>query len=153
MERKSGDIYVEDVYESAAEIGDEFQKLIDNLGSDSVKFLMPKVIRVLEHLEMLAILKEDFDTKIDSLKENILELENDKRERALSLTKFQTEMESIEENWRKDNLQLTQTVNQLRKQNLKLSNTLIDNEKSLSQSLTGLTLLTQLTIDLVLTYF
>ena len=87
---------------------------------------------------MLAILKEDFDSKLDTLKQNLLELENDKRERALNQNKYELEMESIEENWRKDNLQLTQSVNQLRHQNLKLSNTLIDNEKSLSQSLTGL---------------
>lgn len=138
MDRKSGDIEVEDVYDLAAEIGDEFQKLIDNLGSDSVKCLMPKVIRVLEHLEVMCVVKEDFQSQMDLMKQNIFDLENDKRLRATNLNKYQLEMESIDEHWRKENLHLTQCVNQLRHQNLKLSNSLLENEKTLSQSLTGL---------------
>ena len=138
MDRKSGDIEVEDVYDLAAEIGDQFQKLIDSLGSDSVKHLMPKVIRVLEHLEVMCILKEDFQTQMDVMKQSIFDLENDKRFRAHNQNKYELEMENLEEHWRKENLHLTQCVTQLRHQNLKLSNSLLEHEKSLSQSLTGL---------------
>jgi hypothetical protein len=145
MDRKCGDIDVEDVYDLAAEIGDEFQKVITGHGSELVKHLMPKVIRVLEHLEMITILKEDFDSKTDTLKHTIFELENDKRERALNLNKYELEMESIEENWRKENLQLTQCVSQLQHQNLRLSNRLVDSQQTLSQSLTGLT---RISVDL-----
>ncbi|XP_054166709.1 RILP-like protein homolog [Oppia nitens] len=148
MDRKSGDIEVEDVYDLAAEIGDQFQKVIDNCGSDSIKHLMPKVIRVLEHLEMMAIVKEDYDSKLDQLKHSIFELENDKRVKAVSLNKYELEMESIEENWRKENLHLTQCVSQLRQQNLKLSNRLIDSQQTLSQSLTDLQKRGQQEIDL-----
>ncbi|CAG2116874.1 unnamed protein product, partial [Medioppia subpectinata] len=147
MDRKSGDIDVEDVYDLAAEIGDEFQKVIVSGGSDSVKHLMPKVIRVLEHLEMITILKEDFDSKLDSLKHSVFELESERRERALRLDKYELEMESIEDNWRKENLQLTQSVSQLRHQNLKLSNRLLDSQQTLSQSLTDLQKRGQMEID------
>jgi hypothetical protein len=133
MDRKSGDIEVEDVYELAAEIGDEFQKLIDSLGSDSVKYLMPKVIRVLEHLEVLSLRKEDFESELDSLKLNLYELEHQKCERQELHNKYQLEMELIDENWRKENLQLTQCLNQLRQQNFKL----IDKENTFSESLSG----------------
>jgi hypothetical protein len=133
MDRKSGDIEVEDVYELAAEIGDEFQKLIDSLGSDSVKYLMPKVIRVLEHLEVLSLRKEDFESELDSLKLNLCELEHQKSERQELHNKYQLEMELIDENWRKENLQLTQCLNELRQQNFKL----IDKENTFSESLTG----------------
>ncbi|CAG2112771.1 unnamed protein product [Medioppia subpectinata] len=147
MDRKSGDIDVEDVYDLAAEIGDEFQKVIVSGGSDSVKHLMPKVIRVLEHLEMITILKEDFDSKLDSLKHSVFELESERRDRALRLDKYELEMESIEDNWRKENLQLTQSVSQLRHQNLKLSNRLLDSQQTLSQSLTDLQKRGQMEID------
>ncbi|CAG2162820.1 unnamed protein product [Oppiella nova] len=147
MDRKCGDIEVEDVYDLAAEIGDEFQKVITGHGSELVKHLMPKVIRVLEHLEMITILKEDFDSKTDTLKHTIFELENDKRERALNLNKYELEMESIEENWRKENLQLTQCVSQLQHQNLRLSNRLVDSQQTLSQSLTDLQKRGQMEID------
>lgn len=147
MDRKCGDIEVEHVYDLAAEIGDEFQKMIDNLGSDVVKSLMPKVIKVLEHLEMLSIRKDDVESQLDSLKLSIYELEHQKGLSAQNQCKYEYEMEIIDENWRKENLHLTECVNQLRNQNIKLTNSLIDKEKTLSQSLTDLQMKGQLEID------
>ena len=45
---------VVDVYDQAAIIGKEFECIIDNFGADAVTSLMPKVIRILEQLEILA---------------------------------------------------------------------------------------------------
>uniref|UniRef100_A0A8R1EFC8 RH1 domain-containing protein n=1 Tax=Caenorhabditis japonica TaxID=281687 RepID=A0A8R1EFC8_CAEJA len=45
---------VVDVYDLAASIGNDFEKLIDNYGNECVRGIMPKVISALETLEALA---------------------------------------------------------------------------------------------------
>ena len=41
------------VYDIAADIGKEFERLIDKFGPDVIRTLMPKVVTTLEHLEAL----------------------------------------------------------------------------------------------------
>lgn len=74
-------VTVVDVYDQAAGIGKEFEKLIESYGVDSVTDLMPKVIKALEQLETLAGKYERENTEIAELRFTIDKLENEKIER------------------------------------------------------------------------
>ena len=54
MACSSSTMTVVDVYDAAASIGKEFERIIDSYGAEAVTELMPKVISVLEQLEILA---------------------------------------------------------------------------------------------------
>lgn len=138
MERKCGQISVEDVYSLASQIGDDFQRLIDSFGTEPISSLMPKVIRVLEHLEMLTLQKDSMDNEVDCLKLSIYQLEHDKHEKAQHQNKFEMELEQIEDNWRKENLHLTQLVDRLTRDNMRLTHSLADKENTIVQSLHGI---------------
>lgn len=81
-------ISVTDVYEQAAGIAHEFDKLIHNYGSDSVSELMPRVIRSLEQLENLASRYERDIEEINQLRYKVEKLEAEKAEKAQERAKF-----------------------------------------------------------------
>nr|CAD7448993.1 unnamed protein product [Timema bartmani] len=89
MEEFESEVSVVDVYDIASEIGKEFEKIIDNYGTDSVTSLMPKVINALEHLEVLATKNERENTTVHELKSRIAQLENDKIEKAEDRQRFE----------------------------------------------------------------
>lgn len=59
---------VVDVYDAAALIGKEFERIIDAFGAECVTELMPKVISVLEQLEELASSNQKENAEISELK-------------------------------------------------------------------------------------
>ncbi|KAJ8886571.1 hypothetical protein PR048_012783 [Dryococelus australis] len=83
------EVSVVDVYDIASEIGKEFEKIIDSYGSDSVTYLMPKVINALEHLELLATKNERENTTVEELRARITQLENEKIEKAEDRHRFE----------------------------------------------------------------
>lgn len=83
------DVSVVDVYDIASEIGKECEKLIDLYGVESVTNLMPKVIHALELLENLATKNERENTTVQELRAKILQLENDKVEKAECRQRFE----------------------------------------------------------------
>lgn len=136
MESSSGKIALEDVYDLASEIGSEFDKIINQCGNDAVAKLMPKVIRILEHLEVLTLHKDDADNELDKLKMRIHQLEHEKMEKAESQMKYELEVEQVEESWRTENMELGELVEKLKAENIKLSTSLVNKEDS--QSLLGI---------------
>lgn len=64
----AADITTADVYEDASLIGQDIEKIIDRFGHDAVMDLMPKVIRVLEKLEVVVGEKEKDKLEIAELK-------------------------------------------------------------------------------------
>ena len=71
------------VYNIAADIGKDFERIIDKFGPDVLTTLMPKVINALEHLEKLTQRYEDLELQqensqvvVDELKTNIRILES-----------------------------------------------------------------------------
>ncbi|OWF36909.1 RILP-like protein-like [Mizuhopecten yessoensis] len=74
-------ISVVDVYDQAAGIGKEFEKLIEGYGVEAVTDLMPKVIKSLEQLETLAARYEKETNEISDLKFLIEKLEVEKNEK------------------------------------------------------------------------
>ena len=57
-----------DVYEQASVIGQDIERIIDLFGHESVLDLMPKVIKVLEYLEILVREREKENLEIAELK-------------------------------------------------------------------------------------
>ena len=69
---------VVDVYDVAASIGKEFERIIDSYGPEAVTELMPKVINVLEQLEILASSNQKENAEISELRIDIERLTAEK---------------------------------------------------------------------------
>ena len=80
---------VVDVYDQAAIIGKEFECIIDNFGADAVTSLMPKVIRILEQLEILASRNEKENQELNDLRFAVERLQHDKLEKAEERMKYE----------------------------------------------------------------
>ena len=83
------DVSVTDVYDQAAGIGKEFEKLIEAYGVESVTDLMPKVIRALEQLEALASKYEKESCEISDLRYAIDKLESEKADKVQERARFE----------------------------------------------------------------
>ena len=81
-------ISVTDVYDQAAGIAHEFDKLIHNYGNDAVTELMPRVIKSLEQLENLASRYEKDVEEINQLRFKVEKLEAEKVDKAQERAKF-----------------------------------------------------------------
>ncbi|MCP9259533.1 RILP (Rab7-Interacting Lysosomal Protein) [Dirofilaria immitis] len=95
-------ITVVDVYDLAASIGKDFERIIDEFGNDSVRQIMPKVISALETLESFANHNEKENEEILMLKKTVERLENEKQVKQQDRIKFELELEAVEENYRKE---------------------------------------------------
>ncbi|GLV36799.1 Rab interacting lysosomal protein like [Carabus blaptoides fortunei] len=115
-----GEVSVVDVYDIASEIGKECEKIIDQFGAEAVTSLMPKVINALELLENLATKNERENTQMQELRAKILQLENDKIEKAEYRQRFEKELEAIEEQWRLESRELVSVVSKLQDENRRL---------------------------------
>ena len=87
--RQRIDYTLADVYDDAAIIGSELEKIITNYGTDVIKDLMPKVISVLELLEDLTIRNDKENDEINELKMRINGLEAEKTQRINEREKFE----------------------------------------------------------------
>ncbi|VDK72129.1 unnamed protein product [Onchocerca ochengi] len=114
-------ITVVDVYDLAASIGKDFERIIDEFGNDSVRQIMPKVISALETLESLANHNEKENEEILMLKKAVERLENEKQMKQQDRIKFELELEAIEENYRKEIDDLWSMVKNLQLENKHLS--------------------------------
>lgn len=89
------EVTVTDVYDQAAGIGKEFEKLIENFGVGSVTDLMPKVIRALEQLEALASKYEKESSEINDLKYAVNKLEAEKADKNVEKMRFEDVSQNI----------------------------------------------------------
>lgn len=64
----ASDLTTADVYEEASLIGQDIEKIIERFGHEAVTDLMPKIIRVLERLELVVAEKEKDKLEIAELK-------------------------------------------------------------------------------------
>jgi hypothetical protein len=83
------DYSLADIYEDAAVIGSELEKIINNYGPDVLKDLMPKVINVLELLESLTIKNEQENDELNELRMRVSCLEAEKTQRTNEKEKFE----------------------------------------------------------------
>lgn len=123
-----------DVYDDAAIIGSELEKIITNYGADVIKDLMPKVIQVLELLEDLTLRNEKENDEIGELRTRIAGLEAEKTQRINEREKFEKELEEIEEKWKLESLKLIDMVNKLKDENKRLNELLAQNNSNQMQN-------------------
>ncbi|PIC38503.1 hypothetical protein B9Z55_010498 [Caenorhabditis nigoni] len=114
---------VVDVYDLAASIGNDFEKLIDNYGNECVRGIMPKVISALETLEAMAAGNDRENEEIMRLSKAVERLEQEKHQRNQQHLKFEEELEQVEKTYRKDIDDLQQMVKNLVNENRNLSTT------------------------------
>lgn len=88
LEKNVADLTVMDVYDIAAVVGQEFERIIDQYGCEALSRLMPKVVRVLEILEVMVSRSsigpetEELRLELDRLRlERLDRLEKEKRHR------------------------------------------------------------------------
>lgn len=149
-------VTVDLVYDLASQIGDQFKKLIENNGAEANEPLIPCVVRVLEHLEVLVMQRDAYRARLDELTVQMEDLQREQREKAQRHIKFQSEMEDADECWRKENHKLTQLIQCLEKENSRLLDLLhsqgdecLPGEVSHSSTLTY-TILLQMTVFVTL---
>jgi cell division protein FtsB len=71
-------------------------------GTDILRDLVPKVIRILEFLEMQAMKNERETNQLFEMQKQIGRLESEKNETRELRDKFDRELELIEEQWRRE---------------------------------------------------
>lgn len=84
LEKNPADLTVMDVYDIAAAVGHEFERIIDQYGCEALSRLMPKVVRVLEILEVMVSRHSIGGPEADELR---LELDKLRLERTERLEK------------------------------------------------------------------
>uniref|UniRef100_A0A803XXZ4 RILP-like protein 1 n=1 Tax=Meleagris gallopavo TaxID=9103 RepID=A0A803XXZ4_MELGA len=100
LEKNAAELTVMDVYDIASAVGQEFERVIDQHGCEAIARLMPKVVRVLEILEVL-------------VSRNHINPEMEER-------KHQKELELVEDVWRGEAQDLLTQIAQLQEENKQL---------------------------------
>ena len=129
----AGQYNLTDIYEFAAVIGGELEKIINQHGADILKDLMPKVIQVLEVLEHLTIRNEKENDELSELRFRCSCLEVEKAQRSNERERFEKEVEEIEEKWKQETLKLIAMVNKLKEENKRLNES-IDHTTTFKQN-------------------
>ncbi|VDD89849.1 unnamed protein product [Enterobius vermicularis] len=127
-------ITVVDVYDLAASVGKDFEKLIEQFGDESVRQIMPKVISALETLEALANKNERENDEILTLRQTVERLEHEKHAKNQDRLKFEMELEAVEENYRKEIDDLWKMVKSLQAENRQLSSSVKENASNILSS-------------------
>ncbi|CAF4108007.1 unnamed protein product [Rotaria socialis] len=109
-----------DVYDEAALIGKDFERIIEAYGAETIRDLVPKVIHILELLELQAAKNEKETDQLMEMKSRIERLEMEKNETRELREKFDRELELIEEQWRKEADNLMGLVSKLEDENRRL---------------------------------
>lgn len=104
LEKNVADLTVMDVYDIAAVVGQEFERIIDQYGCEALARLMPKVVRVLEILEVLVSRNsispetEELRLELDKLRlERLDRLEREKKHKKVKRKKRHTATLSVVE--------------------------------------------------------
>ncbi|XP_052872732.1 RILP-like protein homolog [Anopheles cruzii] len=111
---------VVDVYDLALDIGKEFEVIIDANGANTVSGLITKVVNALELMESLTCQNESENSAIQELQERIALLEAEKEQKAASRSRYEKELEAIEDQWRSEAKELFKVIDKLHEENRKL---------------------------------
>ncbi|CAF0869095.1 unnamed protein product [Adineta ricciae] len=120
LRQEYANLTVLDVYDEAALIGKDFERIIEAYGTETIRDLVPKVIRILELLELQAAKNEKETDQLMEMKTRIERLEIEKSETREIREKFDQELEVIEEQWRKEADNLMALVSKLEDENRRL---------------------------------
>ncbi|KAF0872072.1 RIPL1 protein, partial [Crocuta crocuta] len=113
------ELTVMDVYDIASLVGHEFERVIDQHGCEAIARLMPKVVRVLEILEVL-VSRHHVAPELDELRLELDRLRLERMDRIEKERKHQKELELVEDVWRGEAQDLLSQIAQLQEENKQL---------------------------------
>ncbi|KAM9857755.1 RILP-like protein 1 isoform 1-T2 [Aulostomus maculatus] len=119
LDRPAAELTVMDVYDIAAVLGQEFERIIDRFGCESLVGVVPKVVRVLEFLEKL-VSHGAAGQEAEELRRELDKLRQERSDRYEQERKHQEELEQVEDVWRGEVQDLLSQITQLQAQNKKL---------------------------------
>ncbi|XP_063050831.1 RILP-like protein 1 isoform X2 [Engraulis encrasicolus] len=123
LEKNPADLTIMDVYDIAAVMGQEFERIIDQYGCESLTRIMPKVVRVLEILEVL-VGRNNMSAETEELRMELERLRLERRDRLEREKRHQKELELVEDVWRGESQELLSQIAELQAQNKSLSSSL-----------------------------
>ncbi|KAM8828258.1 RILP-like protein 1 isoform 7-T7 [Spinachia spinachia] len=119
LEKNVADLTVMDVYDIAAAVGQEFERIIDRHGCDAPSRLMPKVVRVLEILEVM-VSRGRGSAETEELRLELDALRLERMERLEKEKKHRKELELVEDVWRGEAQDLLTQIALLQEENKSL---------------------------------
>uniref|UniRef100_A0A8C3TDT0 RILP-like protein 1 n=1 Tax=Chelydra serpentina TaxID=8475 RepID=A0A8C3TDT0_CHESE len=119
LEKNVAELTVMDVYDIASLVGQEFERVIDQHGCEAIARLMPKVVRVLEILEVL-VSRNHIHPELEELRLELDRLRLERMDRIEKEKKHQKELELVEDVWRGEAQDLLTQIAQLQEENKQL---------------------------------
>ncbi|XP_068560222.1 RILP-like protein 1 [Cebidichthys violaceus] len=119
LDRPAAELTVMDVYDIAAVLGREFERIIDRFGCESLVEVVPKVVRVLELLEAL-VSSGAAEKEAEELRRELERLRQERSDRSGQEKKHQKELELVEDVWRGEVQDLLTQITQLHAENKRL---------------------------------
>ncbi|KAI3362058.1 hypothetical protein L3Q82_012399, partial [Scortum barcoo] len=119
LEKNVADLTVMDVYDIAAVVGQEFERIIDQYGCEALSRLMPKVVRVLEILEVM-VSRSSISPETEELRLELDKLRLERLDRLEKEKKHRKELELVEDVWRGEAQDLLSQIAQLQEENKSL---------------------------------
>ncbi|XP_076020186.1 RILP-like protein 1 isoform X2 [Genypterus blacodes] len=119
LEKNVADLTVMDVYDIAAVVGQEFERIIDQYGCEALSRLMPKVVRVLEILEVM-VSRSSISPDTEELRLELDKLRLERTDRLEKEKKHRKELELVEDVWRGEAQDLLSQIAQLQEENKSL---------------------------------
>ncbi|XP_017292255.1 RILP-like protein 1 isoform X6 [Kryptolebias marmoratus] len=116
LEKNAVDLTVMDVYDIAAVVGQEFERIIDQYGCEALSRLMPKVVRVLEILEVM-VSRSSMSPDTEELRLELDRLRLERMERLEKERKHRQELERVEDVWRGEAQDLLSQIAHLQEEN------------------------------------
>ncbi|XP_024154385.1 RILP-like protein 1 isoform X4 [Oryzias melastigma] len=116
LEKNVADLTVMDVYDIAAVVGQEFERIIDQYGCEALSRLMPKVVRVLEILEVM-VSRSSMSPETEELRLELDRLRLERMERLEKEKRHRQELERVEDVWRGEAQDLLSQIAQLQEEN------------------------------------
>ncbi|KAG8146098.1 hypothetical protein E2320_012499 [Naja naja] len=132
LEKSVADLTVMDVYDIASLVGQEFERLIDQHGCEAIGRLMPKVVRVLEILEVL-VSRDHISPEVEELRLELDRLRLERVDRLEKERKHQKELELVEDVWRGEAQDLLTQIAQLQEENKQLMTNLANKDVNFSE--------------------
>ncbi|TNN39558.1 RILP-like protein 1 [Liparis tanakae] len=120
LEKNVADLTVMDVYDIAAVVGQEFERIIDQHGCEALSRLMPKVVRVLEILEVMVSRAGGGRPEAEELRLELDKLRLERLERLEKERSHRKELELVEDVWRGEAQDLLTQIAQLQEENQSL---------------------------------
>ncbi|PNI57325.1 RILPL1 isoform 2 [Pan troglodytes] len=132
LEKNVAELTVMDVYDIASLVGHEFERVIDQHGCEAIARLMPKVVRVLEILEVL-VSRHHVAPELDELRLELDRLRMERMDRIEKERKHQKELELVEDVWRGEAQDLLSQIAQLQEENKQLMTNLSHKDVNFSE--------------------